>query len=717
MICRCILLWACAIFIPAHAAWGATALWDAPQLDVWTYANALDPNAATASTFSGGLELNPETNDFVPLDEAESLPARASSTIYAFDTRAQVPAGLSPQQYSVTSLSFTATTFKRIDNDPVKYEPSHLTRAELLGKYQAGRVDEQIPMELFGAAFRHAFTEFGFDEADPTKFTELTGPNSGPDGQYVVYPIVGGESPGTYLDASNNVTGGSSASAPGGFTDPFEAMPWAVGQAELNPGEDVPNRTTFTFDVNLDLAGVRQYVQSSLAEGAIGFMLSTLHVTGEFGVEGAFPRWFMRESAGSPLNGVPATLAIDYEIIESTSGDFDRDEDVDGADFLVWQRELGPTSAIDLAAWKENIGAAPPSAAQGAASVIPEPGGLALASFGGGLAAAGGRLRRRVSPKLAFASRRDAATAGFTLIELLVVIAILGVLVALLLPAVQAAREAARRCSCRSNLKQIGLAVQNFYDSRRTLPPPKVLRGGGGLVADRTTEASSSGEQYTQLGSTFVLLLPYLEQNNRFARYSILKPIHDPTNLPITSQPIDLYMCPSMGQPRDVPERACGESLGPGSYLISTSTDYNSKLVGAFDSPPDNGPYNLGMQDITDGSSNTLLAGEINYGHAGYKWGGCPGLNGQPKWGDQTWAHGYWALAWGHMAASIPELYNNSTQHIHPDSLRTYRSDHPGGVQFVFVDGSVRFLTTDSDPRVRYALVTRAGEEVDHHFD
>ena len=106
--------------------------------------------------------------------------------------------------------------------------------------------------------------------------------------------------------------------------------------------------------------------------------------------------------------------------------------------------------------------------------------------------------------------------------------------------------------------------------------------------------------------------------------------------------------------------------------------------------------------------------GEINYGVQAMAWTNCPALNGTPMWGDQTWAHGYWALAWGHMAAKFPGLYNNSTEYVPPHSNRSFRSDHPGGVQFVFVDGSVQFISEDSSPEVRRALVTRAGDEVDH---
>jgi prepilin-type processing-associated H-X9-DG protein len=86
-------------------------------------------------------------------------------------------------------------------------------------------------------------------------------------------------------------------------------------------------------------------------------------------------------------------------------------------------------------------------------------------------------------------------------------------------------------------------------------------------------------------------------------------------------------------------------------------------------------------------------------------------------WGDQTWAHGYWALTWGHMAASYPTVYNNSNDYAAPISNRAFRSDHSGGVQFVMLDGSVRFLTNESDPNVRRALVTRAGGESDSSID
>jgi type II secretory pathway pseudopilin PulG len=288
------------------------------------------------------------------------------------------------------------------------------------------------------------------------------------------------------------------------------------------------------------------------------------------------------------------------------------------------------------------------------------------------------------------------------LIELLVAISIVGILLAVLLPAVQGAREAGRRVTCQNNLKQIGLAVQQYAEARRHLPPPKLGAG-----------------QFNALGGMFVALLPYLEESNRFAMFDQAKNVDDPINLPFTGQPIEVYTCPSMGLPRRMPEPACGEKLAFGSYLISTRTDYFkfNKLDGAFANPTASGEYSLGFQHITDGTSRTLIVGETNFSLAGWLWSGCDGLEGASKGGDQAWAQGYWALSWGHMATSSPAVYNNSSEYLPPLSNRAFRSDHRGGVQFAMLDGGVRFLSTNSSPGVRAALVTRSGGEFDHTID
>jgi prepilin-type N-terminal cleavage/methylation domain-containing protein len=306
---------------------------------------------------------------------------------------------------------------------------------------------------------------------------------------------------------------------------------------------------------------------------------------------------------------------------------------------------------------------------------------------------------------------------GFTLVELLVVIAIIGILVALLLPAVQAAREAARRNSCVNNLKQIGLATLNFESARKTLPPPKVLSRGAGLVS------GGNADTYSQYGSMFVLLLPYSEQANLYAKYDLKQSTGSAHNLPITGIASPNYTCPSMALPREVPLTDCGEKLGPGSYLVSSRVEWGTygSLNGAFAAPPPTAgtPYYLGMEHISDGTSYTLLVGETNYGFANYLWDAGCGSDGSPKWGEAKWAESYWFYAWGHTGRwtmnpdrNVANFTFNDTS-IPWDSAfaSTYRSDHPGGVQFVQLDGSVQFLRSEIERQTLAALITRAGEE------
>ncbi|MEM7312484.1 MAG: DUF1559 domain-containing protein, partial [Planctomycetota bacterium] len=348
-------------------------------------------------------------------------------------------------------------------------------------------------------------------------------------------------------------------------------------------------------------------------------------------------------------------------------GDFNADGSVDVSDFNIWNQSKFQTAD---------------------AHSVPEPVlPLSILGFLAFVYAARRSSNQRNSRRL---------RGGFTLVELLVVIAIIGILVAMLLPAVQQARESARRLQCINNLRQIGLATQNYYSARKTLPPPK------------------AGTQFEDLGSTLVLLLPYLEEAQRFAQYDLTQPVTAPENARLTSQPLSLYLCPSMTLRREVPDLECGEVLGPGSYVISSRTTFqrHNRLNGAFKNPVEGKPYRLAFRHIKDGTSKTLLMGEINYGHEDMLWADCPKA-GTPKWGDTTWANGYWFFAWGHMAGRFPQLYNNSKEYGNQYSARVFRSDHPGGVNFVLLDGSTRFVTTDSDPEVREALVTRAGGEVE----
>lgn len=275
---------------------------------------------------------------------------------------------------------------------------------------------------------------------------------------------------------------------------------------------------------------------------------------------------------------------------------------------------------------------------------------------------------------------------GFTLVELLVVIAIIGILLGMLLPAVQAIRESARRTECLNRLRQLGLAALNYESSRQTLPPPCLGLDG-----------------FNTLGSTLVVLLPNLEQSNRFDRYRLNEPIDSANNLPIAAEPVTDFLCPSMLRERNNADG--GRTYGEGSYLISFSSEYRGRPNGAFDAPPSspNQPYRLSLAAFRDGTSQTLLFGEIDNS---VNWEG-EGFSGQL---NHVWAQGYWFNARGHFSGtynlSRPVPWTAFAEH------RTFRSDHPGGVQFCFVDGSSRLLATSTDREVLKRLATRDGGEI-----
>ena len=133
------------------------------------------------------------------------------------------------------------------------------------------------------------------------------------------------------------------------------------------------------------------------------------------------------------------------------------------------------------------------------------------------------------------------ACRGFTLVELLVVITIIGILIALLLPAVQSTREAARRVQCLNNLKQLGLALCNFHAARRTFPPSSVWRKNGKL--DLTNDGVENNPDLAE--NWVILILPQLEQQSLRASFDLTKPIPNPANAKPRSLPLTVMLCPS----------------------------------------------------------------------------------------------------------------------------------------------------------------------------
>ncbi len=197
-------------------------------------------------------------------------------------------------------------------------------------------------------------------------------------------------------------------------------------------------------------------------------------------------------------------------------------------------------------------------------------------------------------------------------------IAIIGVLLAILLPAIQAAREAARGASCRNNLKQISTAFHLYTDTFRRLPPARVDPG--------TTGAGTSA---------FFAILPYLEEQALVTQFDKGQGYRStPANIQVSSTIMPVYLCPTMNLPRDVPDPdpACGEVGAPGSYAVSTGSTLSfAPTQPLFDMPPHNGAvvhpkYGvITLAKITDGTSKTMLVGELNYGLTNLYWSSCKG--------------------------------------------------------------------------------------------
>ena len=297
---------------------------------------------------------------------------------------------------------------------------------------------------------------------------------------------------------------------------------------------------------------------------------------------------------------------------------------------------------------------------------------------------------------------------GFTLIELLVVIAIIAILVALLLPAVQQAREAARRTQCKNNLKQLALAAHNYHDTHKSFP----------------LNASSSLYGY----SAHAQLLPFHEQRNLHSLINFnlpaqtgrpWRPQMNPAIRPVASKTLNVLLCPSeSGNPYFIDDN--GDTWAGGNYLLNGGSANETQYC----SRKNDGLFWRGsrtkFRDITDGSSNTVFMAESLFGDRNGRTatlvdpqrqmkhvsGGPPcrptgdDMLGMPASRFTGRRAGAWILSTGYHSlvhayftpnANLPDMAH------HGEVVSGPRSQHVGGAQVSLCDGSVRFVSNSVD--------------------
>ncbi|MGZ3413415.1 MAG: DUF1559 family PulG-like putative transporter [Isosphaeraceae bacterium] len=302
------------------------------------------------------------------------------------------------------------------------------------------------------------------------------------------------------------------------------------------------------------------------------------------------------------------------------------------------------------------------------------------------------------------------SSTGFTLIELLVVIAIIGVLVALLLPAVQSAREAGNRAKCQNNLKQLGLAALQYHDTYNAFPSgwycqAPAYDADGNLLTDSNC-ATTATRYRTYMWGLLPSLFGKLEQTNLFNELNLLLPptneagIVTIENSTAIRRTLDVFVCPSNRRPEATTQTGSTQKIGP--------SDYRGNMAGGMILPvagsncPTQDPTNqncclydngvtyqnstVSIADILDGTTNTILIGETITGN--------------------------WSMATSCcVRTNIDRTLNQPIVFQGVNSYTYWMSKHPGQVNFLNCDGSVRPVNQTINKLVLNKLMSRAGGE------